>query len=123
MNSGSNSRMEKAPPRQVELDVMAPAKKRVKQEDCIKVYCRIRPIEAEEEASSGRATCYSGISIVEGEHTMVLLNEDSSRPISKKYTFTELFKDEKQDEVIRKLCDPLLQSIDPSESKMGVQLR
>lgn len=41
---------------------------------------------------------------------MVLLNEDSSRPISKKYTFTELFRDERQEQVIRKLCDPLLQS-------------
>lgn len=42
---------------------------------------------------------------------MMLLNEEGSRPISKKYTFTELFKDARQEEVIQKLCDPLLATI------------
>lgn len=42
---------------------------------------------------------------------MVFMNDDSARPISKKYTFTELFKDESQDHVIRKLCDPVLDAV------------
>lgn len=42
---------------------------------------------------------------------MVFVNDDPGRPVSKKYTFTELFKDESQEYIISKLCDPVLDAV------------
>lgn len=57
--------MKKLAPRPLEPE--APLRKTgIRQDDCIKVYCRIRPIQNEEEANSGKCLCYLGLSIVEG---------------------------------------------------------
>jgi len=51
------------------------------------------------------------MAVVPEENTVEMMADSNGRPISKKYMFTQLFRDEPQDEVVRKLCKPMLDAV------------
>jgi hypothetical protein len=51
------------------------------------------------------------MAVMPEENTIEMLADSNGRPISKKYTFTQLFRDEPQEDVIDKLCRPMIDAV------------
>lgn len=95
MHSTNPAKNGKEKPQPIERDPPVSRKKirREKADDCISVYCRIRPREPTDEPNKSTKRCYSDMLVIPEENTIELLADSTGRPIDKKYTFTKLFQD------------------------------